>query len=849
MNRILFVPVVVTAIGLCLSAFAESGDSAAMKTEPSGLDLRTWRVEAKNCTFAAESEFADRAPVYRLGWPADRPGEKGQVAFAKGELRQMLDSWTPPYVGAHAKQIAFSIYRLEGGGKLRLEFDVDGQPQSRHFESCYFKKDAWTDYAFGVNLKSGQALGGVRICFDGGGTHLSFLLADLRVVLDDGRTYEILNPDPPRYTAMMESPMRAKAAKREPKRPVLKFGATTAFLSVSRNSLQDFGAYMKRYLPEYDILLQLSWQTGVAFADRLEALPENVFAQFAFGQHDLRYAKLKDALVKNELGRPQHIMFNSTVATHPLLRGTYEDLVRYCGTLGYNSMQQYDYVWMYPGGHWGFDAATVAAFREDLLGRSELVLGATADEPEHAIGFWDYYRDYFGPETPQPADFGFASWADYRPSRATDASTRLFRTLITYEWLRQAQRFGRWTDTYCYGGAFDFLLNGEGHYNGNDHVYLPRLKGVGRVHPEYFDRTPRVIEMTYRSAGLGVRNARRYGKSWGITVETSQGAGGSQPYWSEKTGYVMCYVLSALGYDTFEYDSAPVSPDWPKNLDRTCGPWHSLSLGMADARGFRQAKTDGAVRESSGVYLLTEHIMAGKYPNLFDPFSRDFDEDDFRGILRSEQVDYETTVPQEMANVLPTAKVVFLSPWVTRADVREQLAKWAAATPERTLVTKKAQIVDTVTRLGLRRTQRATADRTAYAMPFAAKEGCVVALVNRQAAKAGYADWDRWRKEVWNKTAWKQRYRYEDLMYKDVIAGADAKAEIPVAKDGTYRVYRPMTDREELVASKDGYLPLVLGEDFCDLFYYGEDTESYRAFLKGVKADRALTADFFEPGH
>ena len=64
-----------------------------------------------------------------------------------------------------------------------------------------------------------------------------------------------------------------------------------------------------------------------------------------------------------------------------------------------------------------------------------------------------------------------------------------------------------------------------------------------------------------------------------------------------------------------------------------------------------------------------------------------------------------------------------------------------------------------------------------------------------------------------------------------------------------YRVYRPMADREELVASRDGYLPLVLGEDFCDLFYYGEDTESYRAFLKSVKADRALTADFFEPGH
>ena len=42
-------------------------------------------------------------------------------------------------------------------------------------------------------------------------------------------------------------------------------------------------------------------------------------------------------------------------------------------------------------------------------------------------------------------------------------------------------------------------------------------------------------------------------------------------------------------------------------------------------------------------------------------------------------------------------------------------------------------------------------------------------------------------------------------------------------------------------------LTLTLGDTFCDLFYYGEDTEEYRAFLETVKADRAITADFFVP--
>lgn len=134
---------------------------------PMDIELRTWRVTTENCTFSAESEFADRSPVYRLAWPADKPGEKGKVELAKGLLRQMLDSWMPPYVGAHAKQIAFSVYRLRGDGKLRLEFDVDGKPVSRHFESSQFRQGAWKDYAFDLGLKPGQALGGVRICFDG----------------------------------------------------------------------------------------------------------------------------------------------------------------------------------------------------------------------------------------------------------------------------------------------------------------------------------------------------------------------------------------------------------------------------------------------------------------------------------------------------------------------------------------------------------------------------------------------------------------------------------------------------------------------------------------------------------
>ena len=167
----------------------------------------------------------------------------------------------------------------------------------------------------------------------------------------------------------------------------------------------------------------------------------------------------------------------------------------------------------------------------------------------------------------------------------------------------------------------------------------------------------------------------------------------------------------------------------------------------------------------------------------------------------------------------------------------------------RIIPVQREEIAETVARLGLCRTQFAKGDRTALVLPFAAKAGGVAALFNRAAAHAGHDDWDRWCKEVWSKTAFRQQYRYEDLMYKDVVAGADVRAEIAVAKDGVYRVYRPLANREELVTAAGGRLPLALGDAFCELFYYGEDTAEYRAFLETVKAERRLTADFFDPAH
>ena len=59
---------------------------------------------------------------------------------------------------------------------------------------------------------------------------------------------------------------------------------------------------------------------------------------------------------------------------------------------------------------------------------------------------------------------------------------------------------------------------------------------------------PKAIRGYYRAAGRYLRTAHAAGKRFGICVEGTCGGWESQPYWSAKTGYAVCYLLSALGF-------------------------------------------------------------------------------------------------------------------------------------------------------------------------------------------------------------------------------------------------------------------------------------------------------------
>ena len=858
-----------TAVDMCallalvVLAGCDSGSCARngcrdASTEPEAAlspEMAKWRCDCRNVRVEAVGEVDGRKNVLRFAYPAKRGATGGSACVADFDLRQMLSSWIPPYVGTRARRVVCSLRApvVDGAAKCMLRCRANPSWYPEKWKSWATAdvlgqagNGGWTEVSVDCALDARERLADVCFVFEGTGG-CSLEVADMRVVLDDGSCYRLVNGDMPSYMAHMDKPYASKPLQEFPKRPRIQFGTGQQWVIEYGDSLKALGAYMKKYLPEYDIVLSRGGAFDPRPIDNIRNAPSNVFFQWQGGQHDLRYARLKDALIKKKDGRPQSRMFNSSVATHRLFQDAYEDQIAYLGSMGYNNIQRYDYVWYYPEGPAGFDDACVAAFREDLQGGDEgLDLLADGLHPARRIHFWEYYEDYYG-APPEPQAVGLSGWDAYVPKIDTEADGRLFWTLVSYEWLRLAQRFGEWSEKYCFGAPYDFLLNGEFKGNGNDHVYLSRLRTSGVCSPEFFSGALKKLGTCYSGAGRYLRNAKACGKRFGITLETSRGGSGSQPYWSARTGYALTYFLSALGYDSLEYDGLPGRCPWPEYVSGSNAfDTAELKLGMADARGYRQAKLDGASpRPPSGVYHVCNRPVVG----MRTPFTKDADSAgeyaDFRYELRQAEVDYLTTDPQELPMVLKEARLVFVSPEVRREVVDQVLVPWAQM-PGHVLVTNKADCAKALALPGLRRLQKPAKNGLApvEVLPFDCRKGAVAVLFNRKACAD--ADRQKWYEKVWRPVVYRRTYDPKGLLYFDKVEGAAASAELPVPENGAYRVYRLIANREEVVEAKDGYLRLDLRDDLTDVFYYGMDGESYRAYLSAVKKERVLTADFLD---
>lgn len=855
------------ALAGCDGASRNGSSASVVPERPLDAATATWRVEPQNVAVSFAGETGGRTNVLSFAYPAKEGLSGGKVLLANYDLRRIFASWVPPYVGVRARAVTCAVRLADGAAapspgvscRLRCRSNQSWIASKWHvFETDdlapRLAAGAWADVRLDLGLdRAGRdRLADVAFAFDGKG-RVALEVADVRVVLDDGSTYPLVNGEAPSYRTGMKKPFATKPPRAFPRRDRIQFGTGGQWVIEYPDSVKDFAAYMAKYLPEYDIVFSMGGAFDPRFVAALTNAPANLFFQWQGGQHDLRYAGLKDALVKTAKGKPQSRCFNSAVATHPLFQFGYEDEIAYLGTMGFNNVQRYDYVWYYPDGLSGFDDASVAAYREDLLGKDEgLDLVADGIRPARRIHFWDYYADYHG-TPPSPADYGFSSWAEYVP-KITPKTEKLFFTLICYEWLRLAQRFGEWSEKYCYGSPYDQLLNGETRANANDHVYLTRLRTSGICSPEFFSGTLKVLSGCYRGAGRFLRNAKACGKKFGITVETSRGGSGSTPYWSPRTGYAVCYFLAALGFDGFEYDGLPGKTPWADYASgRNPFDKAELDLGMADARGYRQARRDGARRpDAAGVYHVISRPVAGNPGHFYWDAIRPSPHDkiaslnrDFRYDLRREELLCDTTDPQELPEILPKAKLVFASPEAVRGEVMGALAAWAKERPGRTLVTNRAEVATAAAAQRVARVQRPAAEGLApvEVLPFAARVGSVAVLFSRAGCAAG--DRDDWYERVWRPVVYKRTLKGE-LCYPDKVPGADAAAEVPVAEGGDWRVYRFLADEETVAQPKDGFLRLPLGDDLADVVYYGRDTAAFRAFLGEVKAERVLTAEFIE---
>lgn len=818
-------------------------------------EMAKWRCDSRNVRVDAFGEACGKRNVLRFAYPMQSGAKDGSVCVADYDLRPMLGSWIPPYVGTRAKKFVCAVRPSGVSGDIRCQLRCRANPSWNSAKWKVWSEtnvleraggDFWTEVGIDCALGAYERLADICFLFEGsGGCTLD--VAEMRVVLDDGSCYAIVNDAMPSYRTGMDKPYSTKPLRAFPKRPRIQFGIGQQWIIEYKESLGELGAYMGKYLPEYDVVLSLGNAIDPRAIDSMRSAPPNVFFQWQGGQHDLRYAGLLDALVRNKDGRAQFRKFNSTVGTHPLFQRALEDQIAYLGTMGFNNIQRYDYVWYYPDGPSGFDKASIAAFREDLQEKDEgLDLLADGLHPAQRIHFWEYYRDYYGAPL-QPQAVGLAGWDEYVPKLDTETREMLHWTLVSYEWLRLAQRFGEWSERHCYGSPYDFLLNGEFKGDGNDHVYLSRLRTSGICSPEFFSFALKNVNGYYCGAGRYLRNARACGKRFGVTLETSRGGSGSQPYWSAKTGYALSYLLSALGFDGFEYDGIPGHCSWADYVSgKNAFDTAELKLGMADARGYRQAKLDGArPRPSRGVYHVCNRPVVGKRT----PFSQDALAEgeyvDFRYELRKEEVEYATTDPQELPAVLDTARLIFVSPDVRREVVDKVLVPWAKQ-PKHVLVTNKAECARIFALPRLPRLQKPAKDGFApvEVLPFDCRQGAVAVLFNRKACAE--ADREKWYEKVWRPVVYKRTFDPNGLLYFDKVPDASASAEVPVAEDGSYRVYRLISGREETVEARDGYLRLDLRDDLTDVFYYGLDCETYRSYLETVKRERILTADFFD---
>ena len=864
-----------TACALASAAATHPALQALSKYEPiptagaNPISLRAWRLTGSNVEMQVVDSFEGRKYPVRLAYSAQAGcGEKqnGWVNFCEYNILRPFQEWIPPYIGIKARRVAMEVWPQTAEGKARVTFRVrqarclvEGENfvETNDITSALCATGAWQTVSIDPKLVQRNRLTDVTLLFAGTGS-VEMYVANPRVECADGSVYELLNERRPSYLEGMPAGAdRAVKFRPLPARPRIQLGMGAWGALRNRADMADLSAWARKWFPEYDLVLSGGGSLEPAIKEFIESLPDNVYFQYHKSQHGLRYLALYDALPRNEFGKSQDFKFNSIMATHPLIRDALDEHLVYGASRGVNNFQTYDYVWPYKFGLWGYGADSVAAFRRDLAGTDEgLALAARrcpdgSVEPERTIHFADYYRAYHGRD-PAPQDCGISDWAQYTPPTSAEQKARgalgdrqmeVFFLLRNYEWLLQAQRWN--ARAASYGGTYDYLLNGESPANANDHLFLLKLKDTGCVSPEFFSATPKNIDRINRTSGIWIREAGRVGKRFGITMETSRGGGGSQPYWSPRTAYAIAYFLAGLGFDAFEYDHVGCCSIWSEMRNKRPGTMTRIFADMTERhllgsiRGYRRAQVDKACKAGrADVFVLSRRQIG-----------RERDRCGWIKALGDIGVNCEQTDIVELPDVLPQARVIFAGSEIDRPGVRTRIDSWLKERSDRRLVEEspdkyKGRVRQLAEELRLDFVHARAEESNAIVSRYWLHCGESAVVFDRNAVEC--ADREKWYTEVWYPIYYKNTFDPSKYLYFDKVPGGQCRASIPVTENGTYRIYRYLDDREETATVEDRALRLVNDGNLCEVFYFALDTDAFRSFVAELRRDRALAGFAFE---
>lgn len=658
------------------------------------LALYGYRVQTEGGTLKVLADYEGASPVLGIEYAGGPDGSTTITVFLAARKLELFSPAIPPYIGLGARKFSARIWVPAPADLMSARVALERNETSdkaMRINLAELKAGQWNRIEFeDPELGSVQhPLAQVKLRFKTrAGATGKLYLADPVLTTQDGRQFPLISKEMPLLGAGMARPLAEKPERPLPSRDTLTMGGYLVDLPEWADQIPAMAKFMQERFPEVDLVLAPVFTPVPIVAQRLSELPQGVYFQFQKAPMDSRYLGLAGALPENGDGKQLTDFSNSVLATHPLMQKGLKDQVDYAASLGINHFMQVDYVWPYFGGRWGYDAASVAAYREDLLAKDEglSLLPGPGGAAAGTIHFWDYYEQYHGFRL-TPADIGISDWGQYKPvseKQAADGDIEakknlgLYVTLYHYEWLRQAQRFGRWAKAY--GGKHDFTLNPEDLGNAADYVYLTRLADAGIPYIEYFG-SPGILHSAYATLPMYVRAGEIAGKKVGLITEIGQ-CGHGEHYLDPEVAYLYAYELGALGLQNYhnEWMEAPfdVMSD-PKNAYH----YDRFSEWMSQAYGFRQARREHASRPAPKVMSVSLRSTVFYMNNWISSLEQ---MDSLSPMLADAYVDFEQTDPVSLPDVLGNTQTLFYTPPASSRSSGPRLRAWLD-TGGRTLVT------------------------------------------------------------------------------------------------------------------------------------------------------------------